>query len=93
MQRKIQSSQTFLSFFTGNMWAQSWVSLLDITQPFPGKPSVDVTPIMQAKVIKDSFYFLWLVSFLSLSVEKADINILMKNKIMKHPHVCLTLLE
>ncbi|GFT27516.1 angiotensin-converting enzyme, partial [Nephila pilipes] len=32
-----------------NMWAQSWVSLLDITQPFSGKPSVDVTPIMEAK--------------------------------------------
>ncbi|GFY40190.1 angiotensin-converting enzyme [Trichonephila inaurata madagascariensis] len=31
------------------MWAQSWVSLLDITQPFSGKPSVDVTPIMEAK--------------------------------------------
>ncbi|KAG8175126.1 hypothetical protein JTE90_010533 [Oedothorax gibbosus] len=46
---KIKDDGPIPAHLFGNMWAQSWVSLLDITQPFPGKPSVDVTPIMEAK--------------------------------------------
>ncbi|XP_072016666.1 angiotensin-converting enzyme-like [Amphiura filiformis] len=33
----------------GNMWAQEWQNLLDICEPFPGKPSVDITPSLKAK--------------------------------------------
>ncbi|GIY34930.1 angiotensin-converting enzyme [Caerostris extrusa] len=46
---KIKDDGPIPAHLFGNMWAQSWVSLLDITQPFSGKPSVDVTPIMEAK--------------------------------------------
>ncbi|XP_042865638.1 angiotensin-converting enzyme-like [Penaeus japonicus] len=27
----------------GNMWAQTWTHILDLTVPYPGRPSVDVT--------------------------------------------------
>ncbi|PIK47773.1 putative angiotensin-converting enzyme isoform X4 [Apostichopus japonicus] len=33
----------------GNMWAQSWSGLLDLVEPFPGKPSVDITPNLVSK--------------------------------------------
>ncbi|XP_071941340.1 angiotensin-converting enzyme-like [Antedon mediterranea] len=33
----------------GNMWAQSWSNLQDLTQPFPDKPSVDITPVLVEK--------------------------------------------
>lgn len=41
-------------FITGNIWAQSWSNLLDVTLPYPGKTYPDVTPEMQAQV--RSFY-------------------------------------
>ncbi|KAJ8030388.1 Angiotensin-converting enzyme [Holothuria leucospilota] len=31
----------------GNMWAQSWINLMDDVVPYPGKPSVDITPVLQ----------------------------------------------
>ncbi|XP_015913714.1 angiotensin-converting enzyme [Parasteatoda tepidariorum] len=46
---KIKENGPIPAHLFGNMWAQSWVSLLDIAQPYLGKPSVDVTPIMEAK--------------------------------------------
>uniref|UniRef100_A0A8C3WP06 Angiotensin-converting enzyme n=1 Tax=Catagonus wagneri TaxID=51154 RepID=A0A8C3WP06_9CETA len=33
----------------GNMWAQSWVSILDLVLPFPEKPPEDVTRIMRGQ--------------------------------------------
>ncbi|KAH0812410.1 hypothetical protein GEV33_010379 [Tenebrio molitor] len=30
----------------GNMWAQSWVNIFDISQPYPGQHFLDVTPEM-----------------------------------------------
>ncbi|CAH1991064.1 unnamed protein product [Acanthoscelides obtectus] len=30
----------------GNMWAQSWTNIFDITQPYPGQTFLDVTPEM-----------------------------------------------
>ncbi|XP_057569833.1 angiotensin-converting enzyme-like protein Ace3 [Hippopotamus amphibius kiboko] len=33
----------------GNMWAQSWVNILDLVLPFPEKPPEDVTKIMQGQ--------------------------------------------
>ena len=33
----------------GNMWAQSWVNIYDLVEPFKGRPSLDVTTNMQAK--------------------------------------------
>ncbi|XP_033124152.1 angiotensin-converting enzyme-like [Anneissia japonica] len=33
----------------GNMWAQSWINLQDLTEPYPGKPSVDITPVLVEK--------------------------------------------
>lgn len=37
-------------FLLGNIWAQSWSNLLDVTLPYPGKTYPDVTPEMQAQV-------------------------------------------
>ena len=28
------------------MWAQSWLNVYDLVQPFPAQPSVDVTPAL-----------------------------------------------
>lgn len=41
-----------LIFFgdAGNMWAQQWNLIYDLTTPFPGKSSVDVTPQMLHQV-------------------------------------------
>ncbi|XP_020730930.2 angiotensin-converting enzyme-like protein Ace3 isoform X2 [Odocoileus virginianus] len=33
----------------GNMWAQSWVNILDLALPFPEKPPEDITKIMQGQ--------------------------------------------
>ncbi|XP_072043034.1 angiotensin-converting enzyme-like [Amphiura filiformis] len=33
----------------GNMWAQSWLNLLDICEPFPEKPDIDITPALREK--------------------------------------------
>lgn len=34
----------------GNMWAQSWVKILDLVLPFPDKPPEDITKIMRIQV-------------------------------------------
>ena len=34
----------------GNMWAQDWLTLLDICTPYPGKPTVDSTPVLKREV-------------------------------------------
>ena len=34
---------------TGNMWAQTWGYLYKELEPFPGQPSIDVTPTLAAK--------------------------------------------
>ncbi|XP_006146875.1 angiotensin-converting enzyme-like protein Ace3 [Tupaia chinensis] len=33
----------------GNMWAQSWINILDLALPFPEKPPEDITKIMKAQ--------------------------------------------
>ncbi|XP_037350441.1 angiotensin-converting enzyme-like protein Ace3 [Talpa occidentalis] len=33
----------------GNMWAQSWVNILDLVLPFPNKPLEDITKIMKVQ--------------------------------------------
>nr|XP_019588384.1 PREDICTED: angiotensin-converting enzyme-like [Rhinolophus sinicus] len=33
----------------GNMWAQSWVKILDLVLPFPNKPPEDITNIMRSQ--------------------------------------------
>ena len=34
----------------GNMWAQSWINIYDLVEPFPDKTSVDVTPVLKQRV-------------------------------------------
>ena len=36
----------FYNFLSGDMWSQEWSSMLNFTQIFPGKPSLDVTEEM-----------------------------------------------
>ncbi|XP_077988216.1 angiotensin-converting enzyme-like [Glandiceps talaboti] len=45
---KVDPKKPIPAHLLGNMWAQSWTNILDIVEPFPGKPSVDVTPKLQA---------------------------------------------
>lgn len=33
----------------GNMWAQDWANLYDLLEPYPNKPSQDVTQFMKAQ--------------------------------------------
>ncbi|XP_053409042.1 angiotensin-converting enzyme-like isoform X1 [Mercenaria mercenaria] len=33
----------------GNMWAQSWINLYDMLEPYPGKESIDITPVLKAR--------------------------------------------
>ena len=35
---------------TGNMWAQTWSGIMDLTIPYPDATQVDATPAMLAKV-------------------------------------------
>ncbi|XP_030892312.1 angiotensin-converting enzyme-like protein Ace3 [Leptonychotes weddellii] len=41
----------------GNMWAQSWVNILDLVLPFPRKPPEDITKIMKSQHWKPSKMF------------------------------------
>ncbi|KAJ1072012.1 hypothetical protein K5549_013879 [Capra hircus] len=38
----------------GNMWAQSWVNILDLALPFPEKPPEDITKIMKGQFWENS---------------------------------------
>ncbi|EEB18603.1 Angiotensin-converting enzyme, putative [Pediculus humanus corporis] len=44
---KISNRAPLPSHILGNMWAQSWTNILDVTLPYPGKTLLDVTPNMQ----------------------------------------------
>ena len=43
---KVPKNKPIPAHLLGNMWAQTWGNILDITVPYPGKVSVDVTPEM-----------------------------------------------
>lgn len=47
---KINRQAPLPAHILGNMWAQSWTNIYDITQPYPGKNMVDVTPEMIKQV-------------------------------------------
>ncbi|CAH0553232.1 unnamed protein product [Brassicogethes aeneus] len=40
---KISSQAPLPAHILGNMWAQSWTNILEITQPYPGQNYIDVT--------------------------------------------------
>lgn len=40
-----------IEFVLGNVWAQEWASVYNLTVPYPNKASVDVTPAMVAQVL------------------------------------------
>nr|XP_050869906.1 angiotensin-converting enzyme isoform X1 [Vespula vulgaris]XP_050869908.1 angiotensin-converting enzyme isoform X1 [Vespula vulgaris] len=46
---KISGHAPLPSHVLGNVWAQSWINIQDITIPYPGKNYLDVTPEMQAQ--------------------------------------------
>lgn len=47
---KINRQAPLPAHILGNMWAQSWTNIYDITQPYPGKNVLDVTPEMVKQV-------------------------------------------
>ena len=71
---------------TGNMWAQSWLPLYDICEPYPNKPSVDITPALveQVRQAKSTmimmiffffFFFFWGVNIhLNFRENKPDVD-------------------
>ncbi|XP_016909807.2 angiotensin-converting enzyme isoform X1 [Apis cerana] len=46
---KIGSHALLPAHILGNIWAQSWTNIIDITIPYPGKNNLDVTQEMQAQ--------------------------------------------
>lgn len=47
---KISRQAPLPAHILGNMWAQSWTNILDITIPYPGKNFLDVGPEMARQV-------------------------------------------
>ncbi|XP_022240774.1 angiotensin-converting enzyme-like isoform X1 [Limulus polyphemus] len=43
---KIRPDGPIPAHLLGNMWAQDWAGVQEFTEPYPGKPSLDVTPQM-----------------------------------------------
>lgn len=52
---KISRQAPLPAHILGNMWAQSWTNILDITIPYPGKYFVDVGPEMVRQVRRNLF--------------------------------------
>lgn len=48
-QRLIKEDGLLPAHILGNVWAQQWDAIYQITVPFPGKGSVDITPAMKAQ--------------------------------------------
>ncbi|CAK9824619.1 Angiotensin-converting enzyme [Anthophora retusa] len=46
---KIGAHAPLPAHILGNIWAQSWTNIIDVTQPYPGKNYLDVTEEMQAQ--------------------------------------------
>ena len=46
---KVPKNKPIPAHLLGNMWAQTWNNIVNITVPYPGKPSFDVTPEMKRK--------------------------------------------
>lgn len=47
---KISRQAPLPAHILGNMWAQTWSNIFDITQPYPGQTFLDVTPEMLRQV-------------------------------------------
>lgn len=47
---KINRQAPLPAHILGNMWAQSWTNIFDITQPYPGKDFLNVGPEMARQV-------------------------------------------
>ncbi|KAG8242569.1 hypothetical protein J6590_062467, partial [Homalodisca vitripennis] len=45
----IEKSGPLPAHLLGNMWAQEWASVYNMTVPYPGKVSLDVTPALIAQ--------------------------------------------
>nr|XP_012153313.1 PREDICTED: angiotensin-converting enzyme isoform X1 [Megachile rotundata]XP_012153314.1 PREDICTED: angiotensin-converting enzyme isoform X1 [Megachile rotundata]XP_012153315.1 PREDICTED: angiotensin-converting enzyme isoform X1 [Megachile rotundata]XP_012153316.1 PREDICTED: angiotensin-converting enzyme isoform X1 [Megachile rotundata] len=46
---KIAAHAPLPAHILGNIWAQSWTNIIDVTLPYPGKNYIDVTQEMQAQ--------------------------------------------
>ncbi|KAF2357889.1 Peptidase M2 peptidyl-dipeptidase A [Trinorchestia longiramus] len=46
---KVSKRGAIPAHLLGNMWAQSWSNIYDLIQPYPNKPSLDVTQFMIAQ--------------------------------------------
>uniref|UniRef100_A0A7N5K688 Angiotensin-converting enzyme n=1 Tax=Ailuropoda melanoleuca TaxID=9646 RepID=A0A7N5K688_AILME len=57
VRRLIDPREPIPAHLLGNMWAQSWVNILDLVLPFPKKPPEDITKIMKSQHWKPSKMF------------------------------------
>jgi len=48
-QEKVGQSDPIPAHLFGNMWAQSWINIYDLVEPYKGQPSLDVTPNLVKK--------------------------------------------
>ena len=54
---KMKKTGPIPAHLLGNMWAQSWVNIYDLVEPYKGKPSLDVT----ANMVKQNYTALKMV--------------------------------
>ena len=67
---KMKKTGPIPAHLLGNMWAQSWVNIYDLVEPYKGKPSLDVT----ANMVKQNYTPLKMVQlaesfFISIGLE------------------------
>ena len=67
---KMKKTGPIPAHLLGNMWAQSWVNIYDLVEPYKGKPSLDVT----ANMVKQNYTALKMVQlaesfFISIGLE------------------------
>ncbi|KAK9731654.1 Angiotensin-converting enzyme [Popillia japonica] len=54
---KISRQAPLPAHILGNMWAQSWTNIFDISQPYPGRDFLDVGPEMQRQEYTPAIIF------------------------------------
>ena len=71
----------------GNMWAENWQNILDLVQPFPNKPNIEVTKEMKKQNWTPKMMFKKAEElFISLGFEKMTqvLNIILQNYTITH---------
>lgn len=81
---QVREKEAIPAHLLGNMWAQSWVEIYPLVEPYKGRSSLDVTKTMKEKnyTVEDMFNVTESF-FLSLGMEKLPEKFLQKSVIRK----------